>query len=120
LDGARCGFTRRDGRPLDPRADWQEFKQLLAEVGIDDRRLYNGSRHTAGTILNELGGDLMTIIEILRQSQVTQTRRYVKGQSQLSKEGIRRMGDAFIPQSGPATETPDSRAARARRRRRVH
>jgi hypothetical protein len=46
-------FTRPDGRPLDPRQDWEEFKELLEEAGISDRRLYDGSRHTAGTILNE-------------------------------------------------------------------
>nr|WP_234443283.1 hypothetical protein [Streptomyces cellulosae] len=31
---------------------------LSAEAGIDDRRLYDGSRHTVGTILNELGVDM--------------------------------------------------------------
>ncbi|WP_405567884.1 tyrosine-type recombinase/integrase [Streptomyces phaeochromogenes] len=116
-------FTRPDGRPLDPRADWEEFKDLLAEAGIDDRRLYDGSRHTAGTILNELGVDMPTIMEILRHTQISQTRRYVKGRSHLSKDAMRRMGDHFMPQPEPATETrtetTDSRAARARRRRRV-
>lgn len=46
----RAVFARLDG----PRADWEEFKDLLAEAGIDDRRLYDASRHTAGTNLNEL------------------------------------------------------------------
>lgn len=122
-------FTRPDGRPIDPRDDWEEFKELLAEAGIDDRRLYDGSRHTAGTILNELGVDMPTIMEILRHTQISQTRRYVKGRSHLSKDAMRRMGDAFLPQPEPtpATETPtetrtetgDRRAARARLRRRV-
>lgn len=58
-------FSRPDGRPLDPRADYAEFKELLKEAGIDDRRLYDGSRRTAGTILNELGVDMSTIMEIL-------------------------------------------------------
>nr|WP_128381089.1 tyrosine-type recombinase/integrase [Streptomyces cavernae] len=116
-------FTRPDGRPLDPRADWEEFKELLAEAGIDDRRLYDGSRHTAGTILNELGVDMVTIMEILRHTQISQTRRYVKGRSHLSKDAMRRMGDTFMPPvQAPietTTETTDSRAERARRRRRV-
>ncbi|WP_010044219.1 MULTISPECIES: hypothetical protein [Streptomyces] len=30
----------------------EAFKELLTEAGLDDRRLYDGSRHTAGTILN--------------------------------------------------------------------
>lgn len=116
-------FTRPDGRPLDPRQDWGEFKELLAEAGIDDRRLYDGSRHTAGTILNELGVDMPTIMEILRHTQISQTRRYVKGRSHLSKDAMRRMGDTFMPRQEPATETrtetEDTRAARARRRRRI-
>jgi site-specific recombinase XerD len=120
-------FTRPDGRPLDPRADWEKFKDLLKEAGIDDRRLYGGSRHTAGTILNELGVDMPTIMEILRHSQISQTRRYVKGRSHLSKDAMRRMGDAFLPAPEPApepttetrTETGDRRAARARARRRI-
>ncbi|ARZ68750.1 integrase [Streptomyces albireticuli] len=116
-------FTRPDGRPLDPRDDWEEFKQLLEEAGLSDRRLYDGSRHTAGTILNELGVDMRTIMEILRHTQISQTRRYVKGSSSLTKEAMRRMGNTFMPPVSPAnetrTETTDHRAARARRRRRI-
>lgn len=44
---------------------------MLAETGIDDRRLYDGSRHTAGTILNELGVDMPTIMETLRHTQIS-------------------------------------------------
>jgi integrase len=112
-------FTRPDGRPLDPRADWEEFKELLEEAGISDRRLYDGSRHTAGTILNELGVGLVTIMEILRHTQVSQTRRYVKGRSALSKDAMQRMGDAFFPTAAPASETRSettaSKDARSRR-----
>lgn len=116
-------FTRPDGRPLDPRADWEEFKELLEEAGITDRRLYDGSRHTAGTILNELGVDMPTIMEILRHTQISQTKRYVNGRSHLSKDAMRRMGDHFMPQPEPSIETTiettGSKAARAMRRRRV-
>ncbi|MFD7764202.1 tyrosine-type recombinase/integrase [Streptomyces microflavus] len=117
-------FTRPDGRPIDPRDDWEEFKELLEEVGISDRRLYDGSRHTAGTILNELGVDMPTIMEILRHTQISQTRRYVKGRSALSKDAMLRMGNAFTPgqPSGPSetrTETPGTRTERSRRRRRI-
>ncbi|MFH9611403.1 tyrosine-type recombinase/integrase [Streptomyces sp. NPDC017448] len=117
-------FTRPDGRPIDPRADWEEFKELLEEAGISDRRLYDGSRHTAGTILNELGVDMPTIMEILRHTQISQTRRYVKGRSALSKDAMLRMGNAFAPgaSTGPSetrSETPGSRAERSRRRRRI-
>ncbi|MGW4840528.1 tyrosine-type recombinase/integrase [Streptomyces globisporus] len=117
-------FTRPDGRPIDPRDDWEEFKELLEEAGISDRRLYDGSRHTAGTILNELGVDMPTIMEILRHTQISQTRRYVKGRSALSKDAMLRMGNAFTPgqPTGPSetrTETPGTRMERSRRRRRI-
>ncbi|MFF9023912.1 tyrosine-type recombinase/integrase [Streptomyces eurythermus] len=116
-------FSRPDGRPIDPRDDWAEFKELLEEAGIEDRRQHDGSRHTAGTILNELGVDLPTIMEVLRHSQIGQTRRYVKGRSHLAKAAMRRMGDTLLPAQKPPTETKnetrDSREARARRRRRI-
>ena len=98
------------------------------ESSIADRlRLYDRSRHTAGTILNELGVDMPTIMEILRHTQITQTRRYVKGRSHLSKDAMRRMGDTFMPAPEQApepptetrTETVDRRAARDQRRRRI-
>lgn len=106
-----------------PRADWAEFKELLDEAGISDRRQHDGSRHTAGTILNELGIDMPTIMEILRHTQISQTRRYVKGRSELSREAMRRMGEAFMPGPNPVyetrTETESTRTARARRRRKI-
>ncbi|WP_327289488.1 tyrosine-type recombinase/integrase [Streptomyces sp. NBC_01198] len=121
--GLDAVFTRPDGRPLDPRQDYGEFKEILVEAGIDDRRLYDGSRHTAGTILNELGVDIVTIMEILRHTQISQTRRYVKGRSHLSKAAMDRMGNTFLPPAvAPTetrTETADTKAARSRQRRRV-
>jgi hypothetical protein len=114
-------FTRPGGRPLDPRADWEEFKELLADAGIDDRRRYDGSRHTAGTIPNELGVDMVTIMEILRHTRISRTRLHVKGRSHLWKDAMRRTGDTFMPPpEAPretATETPDSRMTRAKHRR---
>lgn len=119
MAGTQAGL-HPPGRPLDPRQGWEEFEELLEEAGIDDRRLYNGSRHTAGPILNELGVDMPTITEILRHTQISQTRRYAKGRSHLSKDAMRRMGNAFMPRhSEPATDPQNSRPTRATRRRRI-
>lgn len=68
-----------------------------------------------------------TIMEILRHTRISPTRRYVKGRSHLSKDAVRRMGEFFVPApAGPRTsptvtksETADTRAARSRRRRRI-
>lgn len=64
-----------------------------------------------------------TIMEILRHTQISQTRRYVKGRSTLSKDAMLCMGNAFAPQPQAASETrsetADRKAAGARRRRRI-
>ncbi|WP_354644975.1 tyrosine-type recombinase/integrase [Kitasatospora camelliae] len=115
-------FCRPDGRPIDPHDDWEEFKALLGEAGIEDRRQHDGSRHSAGTILNELGVDPFTIMEILGHSQISMTRRYVKTTTPTTREAARRMGNALFPQQAGTetpTETTNTRAARARRRRRM-
>lgn len=62
-------------------------------------------------------------MEILRHTQISQTRRYVKGRSYLSKDAMGRMGYTFMPQvAAPTetrTETADRKSARAQRRRRI-
>uniref|UniRef100_UPI0038D49897 hypothetical protein n=1 Tax=Streptomyces caniscabiei TaxID=2746961 RepID=UPI0038D49897 len=93
-------------------------------TSVKNRRLQDGSRHTAGAILNELGVDIVTIMEILRHTQISQTRRCVKGR----EEAMRRMGDTLTPGLPPApepasettTETVDRRTARAQHRRCIH
>lgn len=125
--------------PLQPDAAVDLLHQRLEVADPDDRRVcisrlahcelpdLDGSRHTAGTTLNELGVDMPTIMEILRNTQISQTRRYMKGRSHLSKDAMRRMGEFFVPAPttpipGPTetrTETADTRAARTQRRRRI-
>ncbi len=36
-------FSRPDGRPLDPRADYEEFKELLKEAGIETAACTTGA-----------------------------------------------------------------------------
>ncbi|GAB3166659.1 hypothetical protein GCM10027162_01540 [Streptomyces incanus] len=66
-----------------------------------------------------------TIMEILRHTRISQTRRYVKGRSHLPKDATRRREDAFVPTPKPATgtrtetETENRRATRARHLRRM-
>lgn len=70
----------------------------------------------AGTILNELGVDMQTIMEILRHTQNSQTKRYVKGRSELSRDAMRLVGDGFLPSPKESTETPTETAARQKAR----
>ncbi len=50
-------------------------------------------------------------MEILRHTQISQTRRYVKGRSHLSKDAMCRTGNTFMPHPGDASETKDTPAA---------
>jgi hypothetical protein len=64
-----------------------------------------------------------TIMETLRDTRISQARRYVKGRSTLTRDAMNRIGNVVVPQPQPqtetGTETTDTRTARARRRRRI-
>lgn len=77
-----------------------------------------------GTIPYELRVDMPPIVEILRHTQISRTRRCVKGRSALSKDAMLRMGNAFAPKqpTGPSetgSETSGRRTERSRRRCRI-
>ena len=46
--------TQPNGKPIDPRRDMQDWKDLLAEAGVREARLHD-ARHTAATVLLLLG-----------------------------------------------------------------
>lgn len=47
---------------------------------------------------------------VLRHTQISQTRRYVKGRSHLSKDAMRRMGEFFVPATpGPIPGPTETR-----------
>ena len=43
-------FAQPNGRPIDPRRDWHDWKALLTAAGVRDARLHD-ARHTAATLL---------------------------------------------------------------------
>jgi hypothetical protein len=57
------------------------------------------------------------MMEILRHTQINRTRRYVKGQSPLPQEAVRRVGNAFLlPPLAVAPETPTETTERRKQR----
>lgn len=68
-------FARPDGRPLDPRADWEAWKRLLERAGVPHSKLH-AARHTAGTFLRGSGADLDMVQEQLRHVDIATTRGY--------------------------------------------
>lgn len=117
-------FSQPNGRPIDPRADWEEFKSLLAEAGIRDTRVHDG-RHTAATLLMEQGADIRTVMEILGHSQMSVTKRYLHVSTPMAQEAMRRVGNVLWEPGKQAwkaeigAEPASTRIARRKRRRRV-
>ncbi|WP_435109427.1 tyrosine-type recombinase/integrase [Nocardiopsis synnemataformans] len=88
-------FATAVGAPIAKNPDWADWKRLLAAAGVRDVRVHDG-RHTAATILTELGADARTVQEILGHSQISQTERYIHASSALARGAIDRMGTALL------------------------
>jgi integrase len=68
-------FTQPTGRPVDPRRDHDEWKQLLKDAGVRDSKLHN-ARHTAATMLLVLGVPTRAVMEVMGWSAASMTTRY--------------------------------------------
>ena len=65
-------FCQGNGRPLDARRDWQDWKALLTSAGVRDARLHD-ARHTAATMLLQQGVPARVAMQILGHSQISLT-----------------------------------------------
>ena len=65
-------FVQPTGKPIDPRADYGAWKQLLVDAGVRDARLHD-ARHTAATLLLSQGVPARVAMEILGHSQISLT-----------------------------------------------
>lgn len=87
-------FCQPNGRPIDPRADWAEWGELLQRAGVRQMRLHDG-RHTAATLLLEQGVHVRAIQRILGHSDVRTTEAYTHVGDQMTRDAARRMGAAL-------------------------
>jgi integrase len=69
-------FTQSNGRPLDPRADYEQWRTLLADGGVREARLHD-ARHTAATVLLILGVPDRTVMDIMGWSNASMKARYM-------------------------------------------
>jgi len=93
-------FCQPNGRPVDPRADWQEWAGILAEAGLPHAGTHS-MRHSAATFaLGERVG-LAVVQELLGHSDIRVTRGYTHVSSPLAHAGAAAVGRAlFAPDSG--------------------
>jgi integrase len=68
-------FTTPTGAPLNPRNDWAEWKRLLAQAKVPDRRLHD-ARHTAATVLLLLGVTERTVMGVMGWSSTAMAAKY--------------------------------------------
>jgi integrase len=78
-------FTQPNGKPIDPRRDWDEWKSILAEVGARDARLHD-ARHTAATVLMLLRVPEKAVMEHMGWSTLAMVKRYTHVTDVLRKE----------------------------------
>ena len=65
-------FAQTNGRPIDPRRDWGDWKALLTAAGVRDARLHD-ARHTAATLLLSQGVPARVAVQVLGRSQISLT-----------------------------------------------
>ena len=90
-------WCQENGRPIDSRADWQEWADILAEAGIPHAGVH-AMRHSAATIALDEGIGLAVVQEMLGHSDIRVTRGYTHVSSPLAEDAAARVGPgAFRP-----------------------
>lgn len=87
-------FTQPNGKPLDPRADYGEWKSLLKEAGVREARLHD-ARHTAATVLLILGVPDRTVMDIMGWSTVSMKARYMHVTDDIRRDVASRINGYF-------------------------
>jgi site-specific recombinase XerD len=88
-------WCQENGRPIDSRADWQEWADILAEAGIPHAGLH-AMRHSAATIALDEGVALAVAQELLGHSDIRVTRECTHVSSPLARDGAARVGRALF------------------------
>jgi integrase len=93
-------FARPDGRPIDPRDDWQEWADILLAAGVPHHGVHT-ARHSAASIMIDEGVALTVVQEMLGHSDIRVTRLYVHTASPVARDAAARMGRAILGQTVP-------------------
>jgi len=97
-------FAQENGHPIDPRADWHEWSDILAEAGIPHVGTHT-MRHSAATIALDQGVALAVVQEMLGHSDIRVTRGYTHVSSLLAQDAAARLGQALFGETATKTAT---------------
>src|SRR3954468_14655021 len=98
-------FAQPNGRPIDKKADYDDWTRLLQKAGVRHVRLHDG-RHTAATLLLSENVHPRVVMELLGHSQMRTTMDiYSHVMPALAREAADRMGALLLPSKGIQTAT---------------
>jgi integrase len=83
-------FAQPAGKPIDPRRDQYEWKELLAEAGVREARLHD-ARHTAATTLLLLGVPERAVMDVMGWSNSAMIKRYSHVTARLRRDIANRL-----------------------------
>jgi integrase len=69
-------FAQANGKATDPRADYGEWKAVLAAAGVREARLHD-ARHTAATFLLVMGVAPRAAMDVMGWSKIDMAQRYM-------------------------------------------
>lgn len=107
-------FTTEDGKPVDPRVDWQIWQDWLQDAGLPKMGTH-AQRHTASTLLAISGADEKTRMDMLGHASTKINRRYTHDDMTLQAEASSRLAGTldfeYLGEGDARIERP-SRAAK--------
>ncbi len=78
-------FAQPTGKPIDPRRDQYEWKELLQSAGVREARLHD-ARHTAATTLLLLGVPERAVMDFMGWSNAAMVKRYTHVTARLRRD----------------------------------
>lgn len=97
-------WCQENGRPIDGRADWQEWSDILTEAGLPHLGVH-AMRHSAATIALDQGIALAVVKEMLGHADIRTTLGYTHVSSPLAQDAAARMGGALFGPTATKTAT---------------
>ena len=87
-------FTTAAGRPVHPRADWQDWADFLAELGLPHYRVHD-LRHAFATTLLEQGMDPRVVQDLMGWSTASMAEIYVHVRPVMHQRATAMLDQAF-------------------------
>lgn len=99
-------FAQPNGKPIDPRRDYAEWRSLLDQAQVRAARLHD-ARHTAATMLLVLGVPTRAVMQVMGWSQAAMTTRYQHVPDEVRRSIAEQLaGLLWTQQDGDAGSSP--------------